>query len=88
MDPAHTAVNTRVDKLPSVLDFAFVRAVIDVVAGDAGPTSSPSCSAPIRLYEGGAAAALPLPTFLGNHDAGASPSLLKMFGQGRRRASC
>ena len=33
MDPAHTAVNTRVDKLPSVLDFAFTRAVVDVVAG-------------------------------------------------------
>ena len=33
MDPAHTAVNTRVDKLPSVLDFAFLRAFVDVVAG-------------------------------------------------------
>ena len=26
MDPAHTAVNTRVDKLPAVLDFALTRA--------------------------------------------------------------
>src|SRR5439155_19468783 len=33
MDPAHTAVNTRVDKLPSVLDFPFTRAVVDVLAG-------------------------------------------------------
>ena len=69
--PGKLAKHTRRDRLPSVLDFAFAR--------DA--RSRPSrASAPNRvwreffaqdaLYEGGEAAALQLPTFLGNHDAG------------------
>ena len=36
MDPAHTAVNTRVDQLPNILDFSFGRAVIDTAGGQAG----------------------------------------------------
>ena len=80
MDPAHTAVNTRVDKLPSVLDFSFGRAVIDVVAGVAGTDELAKLFRADPLYEGGAQAALQLPTFLGNHDAGRFPALLKMFG--------
>jgi glycosidase len=70
MDPAHTAVNTRVDKLPSVLDFPFARAVIDVVAGGAGTDQLARLFRADPLYEGGPQAALQLPTFLGNHDAG------------------
>jgi glycosidase len=80
MDPAHTAVNTRVDKLPSVLDFSFGRAVIDVVAGVAGTDELAKLFRADALYEGGAPAALRLPTFLGNHDAGRFPALMKMFG--------
>ena len=80
MDPAHTAVNTRVDKLPSILDFAFGRAVIDVVAGVAGTDELAKLFRADPLYEGGAPAALRLPTFLGNHDAGRFPALMKMFG--------
>ena len=80
MDPAHTAVNTRVDKLPSVLDFSFGRAVIDVVAGVAGTDELAKLFRADPLYEGGAEAALQLPTFLGNHDAGRFPALMKMFG--------
>jgi glycosidase len=80
MDPAHTAENTRVDKLPSVLDFSFGRAVIDVVAGVAGTDELAKLFRADPLYEGGASAALRLPTFLGNHDAGRFPALLKMFG--------
>jgi glycosidase len=80
MDPAHTAVNTRVDKLPSVLDFPFARAVIDVVAGKAGTDELAKLFRADALYEGGSEAALRLPTFLGNHDAGRFPALLKMFG--------
>ncbi|NUS99369.1 MAG: alpha-amylase, partial [Sphingomonas sp.] len=80
MDPAHTAVNTRVDKLPSVLDFAFARAVIDVVAGKAGTDELAKLFRADPLYEGGADAARRLPTFLGNHDAGRFPMLLKMMG--------
>jgi glycosidase len=80
MDPAHTAENTRVDKLPSVLDFSFGRAVIDVVAGVAGTDELAKLFRADALYEGGAPAALRLPTFLGNHDAGRFPALLKLFG--------
>ncbi|MGE5564029.1 MAG: alpha-amylase family glycosyl hydrolase [Bacillota bacterium] len=80
MDPAHTAVSTRVDKLPSVLDFSFGRAVIDVVAGVHGTDELARLFRADPLYEGGAEAALQLPTFLGNHDAGRFPALLKMFG--------
>ena len=70
MDPAHTAVNTRVDKLPSVLDFSFMRAVADVVANGAPTDELARLFRADPLYEGGAAAALQLPTFIGNHDAG------------------
>ena len=80
MDPAHTAVNTRVDKLPSVLDFAFTRAIVDVVAGKAGTDELAKLFRADALYEGGARGALRLPTFVGNHDAGRFPSLLKSMG--------
>lgn len=70
MDPAHTAVNTRVDQLPSVLDFSFARAVVDVVADGKGTDELAKLFRADPLYEGGAQAALQLPTFLGNHDAG------------------
>lgn len=79
MDPAHTAVNTRVDKLPAVLDFPFTRAVVDVVSGTAGTDELTKLFRADALYEGGAAGALRLPTFLGNHDAGRFPMLLRMF---------
>ena len=69
MDPAHTAENTRVDKLPSVLDFGFLWAVRDVVAKD-GPTDElAKLFRADALYEGGAGAALQLPTFVSNHDS-------------------
>jgi len=80
MDPAHTAVNTRLDKLPSVLDFAFGRAVIDTVAGSAGTDELAKLFRADPLYERGAAGARQLPTFLGNHDAGRFPMLLQVFG--------
>ena len=79
MDPAHTAVNTRVDKLPSVLDFAFTRAMVDVVSGSAGTDELAKLFRSDPLYEGGAEAALRLATFLGNHDAGRFPMLMKHF---------
>jgi glycosidase len=76
MDPAHTAENTRVDKLPSVLDFAFLHAVRDVVAGAAGTDELAKLFRADPLYEGAAAAALQLPTFVSNHD---SPGHIGMF---------
>lgn len=70
MDPARLAAHTRVDKLPAVLDFAFARAVVDVAGAGAPTNELTRLFAGDPLYEGGAAAALQLPTFLGNHDAG------------------
>ena len=54
-DPAHTAENTRVDKLPSVLDFAFLHAVRHVVAGESGTDALAKLFRADAIYEGGAA---------------------------------
>jgi glycosidase len=75
-DPAHTAENTRVDKLPSVLDFGFLHAVRHLVAGEAGTDTLAKLFRADAIYEGGAAAALRLPTFISNHD---SPGHLANF---------
>jgi glycosidase len=70
MDPARLARHTRVDKLPTVLDFAF-RAAVAGTAGGTAPTSLLwRLFADDALYEGGTATAMQLPTFLGNHDDG------------------
>jgi glycosidase len=79
MDPAHTAVNTRVDKLPSVLDFPFATAIFDVVAKGGATDELAKLFRADPLYEGGAAAALRLPTFLGNHDAGRVGMFIRDF---------
>jgi neopullulanase len=70
VDPAHTAENTRVDKLPSVLDFSFAYAMFEVVAQGHGTDELAKMFRADPLYEGGAKAALELPTFISNHDAG------------------
>jgi glycosidase len=70
MDPALLAVHTRVDRLPAVLDFAFAAAVRESVAGNAGTEVLATLFEDDALYEGGAAAALQLPTFISNHDNG------------------
>src|SRR5688572_8783517 len=70
VDVAQLARHTRVDKLPSVLDFGFAGAMQEVLAGDAGTSVLARLYADDGLYEGGAAAALRLPTFTGNHDFG------------------
>jgi glycosidase len=77
MNPAHTAVNTRVDRLPSVLDFAFEYAVRDTASGKAGTDELARLFRADPLYEGGAPAALQLPTFLGNHDNGRFGMILR-----------
>jgi glycosidase len=79
MDPAHTAVSTRVDKLPSALDFSFARAVVDVVANGAPTDELAKLFHADPLYEGGAEAALELPTFIGNHDAGRIGFFIRHF---------
>ncbi len=70
IDPGRLASHTRVDGLPSVLDFAFQAAVGGMVA-ESKPTSDAfRLFRGDALYEGGAAMARQLPTFLGNHDVG------------------
>ena len=70
VDVAQLARHTRVDKLPSVLDFGFAGAVNKVVAGNEGTSVLARLYQDDGLYEGGVSAALRLPTFTGNHDFG------------------
>jgi glycosidase len=70
VDVAQLARFTRVDRLPSVLDFAFARALEEVVARNKPTAILERLFADDGLYEGGAPAALRLPTFTGNHDFG------------------
>ena len=77
MDPGRLAAHTRVDGIPAVLDFAFAVAVDEVVAGQKGTDELTRLFAGDPLYEGGAAAAHELPTFLGNHDAGRAAMFLE-----------
>ena len=70
VDVAQLARHTRVDKLPSVLDFGFANAVRELLAHDVGTSVLARVYADDGLYEGGAPAALRLPTFTGNHDFG------------------
>jgi len=69
-NPAQLARHTRVDGLPAVLDFGFALAVQQTVTGSAGTERLAELFADDALYEGGAAGALQLPTFISNHDMG------------------
>jgi glycosidase len=69
-DAAPLAVHTRVDRLPAVLDFAFAAAVRATVAGSSGTEILTRVFEEDALYQGGAAAARQLPTFISNHDEG------------------
>ena len=70
MEPGTLAVHTRVDRYPSVLDFAFRAAALQTLAGDKGTGIWERLFFGDPLYEGGADKAMQLPTFLSNHDAG------------------
>ncbi len=69
-DVAMLARHTRVDRLPTVLDFAFRATIIDTLTRGAGSDKLTSLFSGDALYEGGEAAALQLPTFISNHDVG------------------
>ncbi|WP_374130160.1 alpha-amylase family glycosyl hydrolase [Sphingomonas sp. 28-62-20] len=86
VDPALLARHTRVDKLPAVLDFAFARAVVDIVAGQAGTSEIARLFDDDALYDGGADAAQTLPTFLGNHDAGRFATFVRQLSPKADRA--
>ena len=70
IDPAMLARATRVDRLPTVLDFAFRAAVIESVAKGSGSDQLATMFNGDALYEGGEGTAMQLPTFVSNHDAG------------------
>jgi glycosidase len=69
-DPARLARHTRIDGLPAVLDFAFALAVRQTVAESTGTDRLAELFADDAVYEGGAAGARQLPTFISNHDQG------------------
>ncbi|UUL82487.1 alpha-amylase family glycosyl hydrolase [Sphingomonas qomolangmaensis] len=62
--------HTVVDKLPSVLDFAFATAVQQTVAEGKPTAALAKLFWGDAMYAGGEPAALQLPTFIGNHDQG------------------
>ncbi len=70
LDVARQALWTREARLPTVLDFAVGRAIVDVAGGHAPTSEFATVFAGDPLYEGSAARALQLPTFSGNHDSG------------------
>jgi glycosidase len=70
IDVALLARATRVDRLPTVLDFAFRAAVIESLTQNAGSDKFATLFSGDALYEGGEETALQLPTFVSNHDAG------------------
>jgi len=69
-EPGELARHTQLDGLPSVLDFAWQRSVQEAVAGSQGPDRIARVINADPVYAGGEAAALQLPTFIGNHDMG------------------
>lgn len=69
-DPALLASWTRNAGLPAVLDFGFMKGAITALSGKEGTQQLARMVEDDVLYQGGKAAALQLPTFLGNHDAG------------------
>ncbi|MDE2562703.1 MAG: alpha-amylase [Sphingomonadales bacterium] len=81
-DPALLASWTRNAGLPSVLDFAFARAAVDAASGRKGTDELATLFDDDVLYAGGKKAALRLPTFLGNHDAGRFAMFLKTLDPG------
>ncbi len=70
VDPGYLAKFTRVDGLPTVLDFAFRNALMATIAGERGTDTFEHLFAGDALYQGGEATARRLPTFSGNHDVG------------------
>lgn len=73
----YIAEYTRRDKFPAVLDFAFQAAMRELLGrGGATAVLAETFDGDV-LYEGGEAAALHLPTFLGNHDMGRFATLIR-----------
>ncbi len=76
-DNGYIAQYTRRDKLPTVLDFAFQAAMVETLGEKQGTVKLAELFNGDVLYESGEAAALTMPTFLGNHDAGRFTTFLR-----------
>lgn len=76
-DSGYIAQYTRRDGYPAVLDFAFQGGVRAVLGKGQGTRVLTDMFDGDVLYEGSEAAALALPTFLGNHDMGRFSTLLR-----------
>lgn len=76
-DNGYIAQYTRRDGYPAVLDFAFQGSVRAVLGQGKGTSVLAELFDGDVLYEGGEAAALAMPTFLGNHDMGRFSMLVR-----------
>lgn len=76
-DSGYIAQYTRRDGYPAVLDFAFQGAVRAALGKGTGTNVLAEMFDGDVLYEGGEAAALAMPTFLGNHDMGRFSTLVR-----------
>ncbi len=70
IDAGPLAWHTVEGGFPAVLDFAFRQTALETVAGSAATATWERMLQGDALYRGGEAAALRLPTFISNHDAG------------------
>ncbi|MDZ4306928.1 alpha-amylase family glycosyl hydrolase [Allopontixanthobacter sp.] len=77
VDAALLARWTRISALPTNLDMAFAAAAQGIVSGTMPPAAMARMLEDDPLYQGGAATALRLPTFLGNHDSGRLSMFIK-----------
>jgi neopullulanase len=77
LDVALLARATKVDKLPSVLDFAFRVAALQTVAGESGTEVFVRLFNADALYEDGSRTSRQLPTFISNHDVGRFSQFVK-----------
>ena len=82
MDPAHTAVNTVVDGLPSILDMAFARAVQDTVGGAKAPSEMARLfrADPVTQRSGES------PVFVGGDVVTGPSTIIQAIGAGQRAA--
>lgn len=69
-NPVELARFTELHGFPSVLDFAFMEATVDVIANGAPTDRLNQVFRADALYKDGANGAANLPTFIGSHDAG------------------
>ncbi|MEL7519725.1 MAG: alpha-amylase family glycosyl hydrolase, partial [Pseudomonadota bacterium] len=76
-DNGYIAQYTRRDTLPTVLDFALQAAMVETLGEKKGTFVLAELFHGDVLYEGGEAAALTMPTFLGNHDVGRFTTFLR-----------